>query len=252
VFSRLGISFLIFLFIAACSRVPKGIIPERKMQQVLTDMHIADAIINSDPSTFRDDEAKKALFQSVFDKHRVTEAKYDSSLIWYGKNLDVYMQVYTMALADVKRRIEIIGPIESEKTYSPNKDSVDIWTIDRYVEFSPASLSNLVVFNFQEREEYSSGSVFVLGMNVWGLASGRIPPIEVHLRAEQSDTTLIVQNSIRTDGYHELILRSVPTKRVKQVHGYIRLGNDTIPYRKIYIDNFRMMKYLYGSEAVMN
>lgn len=247
VFNGLGVSFLIFLIIAACSRVPKGIIPERKMQQILTDMHLADAIIDADPYNFHTYEAKKALYQSVFDKHRITEAVYDSSLIWYGKNLDVYMQVYKMALTEVNRQIATIGTIEPEQAYIPNKDSVDIWSIDRYYTFSPASLSNTLIFKFSEREEYSSGSIFVLGVHVWGLASGILPPVEVHLRAEQNDTTIIVNKSIINDGYHELILRSVPVKKVKQVYGYIRLNGGIVPYHKIYLDDFRMMKYLYDS-----
>ena len=252
VFYRFEILFLFFLFTAACSRVPKGIIPERKMQQIITDIHLAEAIIDADPSVYPTNEEKKALYQSVFDKHRVTEAKYDSSLIWYGKNLDVYMQVYNMALAEVNKSIEKIGSVEPERVYIPNKDSVDIWSIGRYHEFFPTSLSNTVIFNFREGEEYNSGSIFVLGMHIWGLASGVLSPIEVHLRAEQRDTTVVLKNTIHHDGYHEMILRSIPTQRVRQVYGYIRFNGGTFPYHKIYVDDLRMMKYLYGSEAVVN
>ena len=250
VFYWLGMSFFLFLSITACSRVPKGIIPERKMQQLLTDIHLVEAIINMEPSAYLGNEEKKALYQSVFDKHRVTEAVYDSSLIWYGKNLDVYMQVYNMALADVNKRIEKIGLIEPDIVYMPNKDSVDIWSIGKYHEFSPVSLSNTVIFNFQEREEYNSGSIFVLGMHVWGLASGLLPPIEVHINAEQRDTTITIKNTINNDGYHEMILQSIPTMKVRQVYGYIRFNGSTLPYRKIYLNDLHMMKYLYGSEVV--
>ena len=247
VFNRLGVLFLLFLFVAACSRVPKGVIPERKMQQIITDMHLADAIINSDLSTYYDNEVKKALYLSVFEKHRVTEAVYDSSLVWYGKNLDVYMQVYNMALVDVNRRIERIGTIAPEEVYNPHKDSVNIWRIGRYYEFYPSSLSNTIIFNFRESEEYNSGSIFVLGLHVWGLASGIQSPVDIHLHAEQNDTTIIVSDKIYNDGYHEIVLRSVPVKKVKQVFGYIRLNGGSVPYHKIYIDNLQLMKYFYGS-----
>jgi len=250
----LKISFLLIitLIFAACSRVPKGIIPERKMQQILTDMYLAEEIINADPYSFRTVEDKKALYQSVFEKHRVTQAIYDSSLIWYGKNLDIYMQVNNMALTEVTKRIEKIGPIEPETAYSPSKDSVDIWSIGRYHEFYPTALSNVIAFTIRDSEEYSSGSIFVLGMNVWGLATRLSTPIEVHLRAEQRDTTVVVKNTITSDGYHEIILRSAPTQRIRQVYGYIRFNGNPQPYHKIYIDDLRMIKYLYGSEAIAN
>jgi len=252
VFNGLGILFLIILIFTACSRVPKGIIPERKMQQIVTDMHLAEEIINSEPSYYGSYKEKQALYQSVFDKHRVTEARYDSSLIWYGKNLDVYMQVYNMALAEVNKRIDQFGPIEPDIVYIPNKDSIDIWSIGRFYEFTSSSLSNTIIFNFREGEEYSSGSIFVLGLYIWGLTYNNLPPVEVHLRAEQRDTTVILKNTIHNNGYHEMILRSIPTQRVRRVYGYIRFNGGMNPYHKIYLNDLSMMKYLYGSEAIEN
>ena len=252
VFNRLGISLFLFLFMAACSRAPKGIIPERKMMQILTDMHIAEAIIETDRYDYSTKEEREALYQSVFDKHRVTEAMYDSSLIWYGKNLHVYMQVYNMALADVNKRIEKINVMETESVNTSSEDSLNIWSIGRYHEFYPASLSNTLIFNFQPDEEYSSGSVFVLSLHVRGLASGLQQPVEAFLCAEQRDTTLILKSRIHNDGYHEMILRSLPTRRVGRVYGYIRLNERTTPYHKIYLDDLRMKRYRYGSEEIAN
>ena len=249
VFSGFGISLILTLFMVACSRAPKGIISEKKMQNLLTDMHLADAMISLDPYNFENDEEKKALYQSVFDKHRVTEAVYDSSLVWYGKNLDIYMQVYNMALTDVKKKIEEIGIVEPENVISANEDMVDIWSLGKYHEFYPSSLSNSLIFNFIPDEDYSSGSIFVFGMQVMGLVSGMQSPVEVHLRAEQNDTTIVVTNSITTDGYHEMILRTIAINRVRRVYGYVRFNETTVPYHKIYLNDFSMMKYRYGTEA---
>ena len=61
------------------------------MCDVLIDMQMAETIINDDPYTYGSFCQKNALFQSVFKKHNLTQAEYDSSLIWYGKNIDIYM-----------------------------------------------------------------------------------------------------------------------------------------------------------------
>jgi hypothetical protein len=249
VFSGLGISFILFLFVVACSRAPKGIISERKMQKILTDMHLADAIISSDPYTFQNDNEKRALYQSVFDKHRITQAVYDSSLVWYGKNLDVYMQVYNMALIDVKKKIDQIVIVEPEKVLSPNDDMFDIWSIDKYHEFYPTSLSNSLFFNFVPNEDYSSGSIFVFGMQVMGFIEGMQSSVEVHIRAVQNDTTMLMNNRIYNNGYHEMIIRTLPVQKVKRVYGYIRFDENTVPYHKIYLNDMSMVKYRYGTEA---
>jgi uncharacterized protein (UPF0248 family) len=212
-------------------------------------MHLADAIITSDPRTFQTDEDKMTLYQSVLDKHRVTQAIYDSSLVWYGKNLDVYMQVYNMALIDVKKKIDAIGIIEPERTASPNDDMFDIWSIGRTHEFHPSSLSNSLIFNFQPDENYSSGSIFVFGMRVMGFISGMQSPVEVHLHAEQNDTTIMMHHDIHNDGFHEMILRTLPVQKVKRVYGYVRFNENAVPYHKIYLNDLSLIKYRYGTEA---
>ncbi len=86
--------------LAACSKVPDGILSEKKMQGVLTDMLLAEAMVNVDYNTYKSDTMKLALYESVFRKHDITQAVYDSSLVWYGRNLDIYMEVYNRVLAD--------------------------------------------------------------------------------------------------------------------------------------------------------
>lgn len=95
--------------LAACSKVPDGILSEKKMQGVLTDMLLAEAMVNVDYNAYKSDTMKLALYESVFRKHDITQAVYDSSLVWYGRNLDIYMEVYNRVLADLNKRINNLG-----------------------------------------------------------------------------------------------------------------------------------------------
>ncbi|MDR1746727.1 MAG: DUF4296 domain-containing protein [Tannerella sp.] len=248
----LGMMLIIIAFSASCSRTPKGILSEEKMRQVLVDMQLAEAMINSDQGKYGPMDERMRLYQAVFDKYHLTKAEYDSSLIWYGKNLDIYMQIYEMAEADVKQRIEAIGDVKPEVTSQSSADSVDIWVYRKYYELSPDALVNTVLFDFQPDEPYSSGSIFLFGMNVWGLPlpSATETPIVVQLRAFQSDTIVSVKDTIRADGYHELMLRTISTKKVVRVYGYIRSDIRDVRYHKIYLDQLLMMKFRYGSQAL--
>ena len=58
--------------LSACSPVPDGILSQKDMQAVLTDMQIAEGIISSDNETYKDDAQKLALYESVFRKHHIT------------------------------------------------------------------------------------------------------------------------------------------------------------------------------------
>lgn len=248
--------FVLFIlcitFWVACSRTPNGVIKEKKMRNVLVDIHLAEALINMNPQDYNSLEDKKAVYQAVFDKYDIKEAEYDSSLVWYGKNLDLYMRIYNLALSDVKKRIENMGDVKPEAAPASNQDSVDIWMYPRYYEFSPFALSNTIIFNFKPAREYASGSAFILGFQICGLPPKSNLPLNLHLRADQSDTTLIVRNTIKEDGYHEVLIKTLPTKKVKRIYGYIRLDESlqSGKYHKIYLDEFRLTKFNYGSAYI--
>ena len=232
--------------LAACSKVPDGILSEKKMQGVLTDMLLAEAMVNVDYNTYKSDTMKLALYESVFRKHDITQAVYDSSLVWYGRNLDIYMEVYNRVLADLNKRINNLGDVQADAAPVSNRDSVDIWPRRSYLVLSPTSVFNGVTFDIRPETNYSSGSSFVLGMRVWGLNNKMAYKPEVRLSADQGDTTLTVNSKITKDGYHETILKTIPTKKVKRVFGYIRMDNMDTTYYKVYIVS--LMKYNYGKE----
>ncbi len=236
--------------IAACSKAPDGILSERKMKDVMVDMYIAENMINSGSQEFPDSLHKQALFQSVFKKHNITQATYDSSLVWYGKNIDIMMQVLDLAIADVNERIRDLGDVQASAAPSSNQDSVNIWPRRDFLVLQPNALFNGVTFEIKPERNYSSGSAFVLNMNVWGVTQRMPQKPEVRLTIEQIDTTLVVNKTITGDGFQQIVLRGIPTRQIRRVHGYIRMDNTDANYYKVYIDHLNLIKYNYGSQAL--
>ncbi|WP_459189045.1 DUF4296 domain-containing protein [Parabacteroides sp. APC149_11_2_Y6] len=240
--------FVIFLgmIAVACSKVPGGLLSEKDMQSVLIDMQLAEAMIYQYPDKFPDEAHKKAVFQSVFQKHEITEAVYDSSLVWYGRNLDIYMGVCDRVLAELNKRQKALGDVQINVTVD-KEDSIDIWPRRRFLTLEPDAIFNGVAFNVEPKTSYSSGSAFVLGMNVWGINEKWKYKPEVRLSVFQGDTTITVNKKISKDGYYETIVKSLPTKRVKSVYGHIFMNNaDSASYYKVYVDSLSLMKYNYG------
>lgn len=244
-----GIAFLVIILLTTCSKVPDHILSEKKMQEVVIDMHLAEAIIASDYTKYSNDSVKKVLFQSVFAKHRISQADYDSSLVWYGQNLDIYLEVYDRAKISVEQRIKDLGDVQAKAAPSSNQDSVDIWPRRSSMAFAPDALFNGTVFDIKPDVNYSSGSSFVLGLKVWGVNPGWRHYPEVRMSVDQGDTIITTNKRITADGYHEVMLKSLPTKRVRRVYGFIRLDNTDADYHKVFVDSLNLMKYNYGSGA---
>lgn len=244
--------FMAFIFMIACSKVPSGILSEKKMKEVLIDMHLAEAMINSDYKEYNTYEKKEALYKSVFDKHGVTEAEYDTSLVWYGRNLDIYMRVYDGVIAELNAKKKALGDIQPDAAPNTGQDSVNIWNRFDYLTFSPYSPYNGVYFNFVPQGGYRAGSSFVLALDVWGLNKRMTQAPEVRLSVEQSDTTFTAMRYLTHDGLNELMVKSLPLQPIKRVYGYIRLKASRDRYYKIYVDSIRLMRYNYGTNVVLN
>jgi hypothetical protein len=246
---KYSIALLTLTMFVTCSKVPRGILPENKMKEVMIDMQLAENIMSENYQSYPDSAHRIALFRAVFRKHNITQAVYDSSLVWYGKNLNILIQVYDLALTDINKRIHDMGDIQASALPSANQDSLNIWPRRNYLTFYPKGF-NGTLFNIKPDAAYISGSSFSLNLYVWGLTEQMLHSPEVRIAAELVDTTFIINQTIRTDGYHQILLKTLPTKPIRRIYGYIRMDNPGTEYYKIYIDSLSLIKYNYGSPAL--
>lgn len=252
--NRLRIFGMIMLFClaASCSRVPKYIISEKKMRAVLYDMQLAEGLVETKNESFQTSEERKAVYNAVFSKHQITQAQYDSSLVWYGKNMDLYMRIYRLVLKDVNASVAALGDVKPNPLSgeASARDSIDVWIYNRSFTFLPTRIFNTLTFSIDPQVPYSAGSSYVFGMSVWGVQSeGKHKPV-IHISAVHQDTIVSVNQKITGDGYYETVLKTVEGKPVKRVYGYILMNNAEATYHRIYTDNIQLMKYNFDSTAL--
>ena len=231
----------------SCSKTPDGVLKEKKMQYVQRDMVMAEGMISQNPSEYDTQEKKEALYKSVFKKHNTTEAEYDSSLMWYGKNLDIYMKVIDRISDDLKA---IDKQVQEELKIVPQgptrTDSVDIWNKRTNLKFIARDGGNRYAFQIKPTSQYPSGSSFVFAAKVYGVSPKMNEYPILKISADQTDTIVSVRDTIKEDGIVKLILKTIPTKQIRSVFGNISIsGNDTIDY-KIMMDSINVYRYNYG------
>lgn len=103
--------FLVFFMtiFTSCSRdketIPKGIIPEEKMAEILTDIHIAEAYTNFknlQAENLRQNISSYYLF--IFKNHQVSEEDFEESFDFYSKNPNAFVEVYTQVLINISKK----------------------------------------------------------------------------------------------------------------------------------------------------
>ncbi len=240
------VCFLALICMAfSCSRVPKHIISERKMRVVLHDMLIAEAMVESLHDSYQTSEERMAVYDAVFAKHQITQAKYDSTLMWYGKNMDLYMGIYKLVQRDINAEIAALGEIKPNPISGDvsNYDSIDIWIFNRSGVFLPERIFNALLFDISPQRPYSPGSSYVLRLAIWGLPSELKYKPRLHLSAVHADTIISVNQELAADGYYEATVKALADKDVKRIYGYVFLNEAALAYQRIYLNDIRLMKY---------
>ena len=67
------------------------------MADLIVDLQLAEAYIESHTADFEDDSSKLVIKQSIFKKHGITQQDYDSSLVWYAHNMEDYNKAFDKA-----------------------------------------------------------------------------------------------------------------------------------------------------------
>lgn len=89
----LYIVILTMFAICACDDRPKGVLSRGEMEDVLYDYHIAQGLIEQLPDSVREKVAQDYI-NAVYQKHDITEAQFDSSIVYYNRNTRDLLKIY--------------------------------------------------------------------------------------------------------------------------------------------------------------
>ena len=77
-----------------CDRRPKEVLSERKWSAFMADMQLAEACLNSSAVSVHSRDGRLELGRSVLAAHGVTQEQLDTTLAWYGRNIDNYSELF--------------------------------------------------------------------------------------------------------------------------------------------------------------
>jgi len=154
---RIEVAFFILLgfilFMSACSR-PKGVLSQSKMADVLVDMHKADAALVEKNLVYVRYSMKAPYYNFILKKHDITQAQFDSSLVWYTKNPQQFENVYTDVIDQLTKLQKDVNenkfhPIDPEEI---GKIRIDLWNKDRKFAFNKDSTRTKLDFEIQNND----------------------------------------------------------------------------------------------------
>jgi hypothetical protein len=231
IFNRFILLVTIILLLSGCDRRPRGVLNQNEMTIVLTEMHKTDASLMERGLANNHYSDKAPYYKFIFKKYKITQAEFDSSLVWYSKNPRVFGNIYTKVLAnltDLQKEVKN-GKYHPVDTLDLTKMRTSIW--NKRMKYLLTKDSTRTHLNFDIPE-----SNFMLG-DVYELKFlQRIAPVD-----SSSNQRIILRvnyvngkvDSVSGIAYHDSILRRYTVRlhayrklKIKSVSGEL-LGSKT-------------------------
>ena len=118
-----------FLLLSACDGRPRGVLDQKDMTKILIDMHKTEAILSERGLSYSRYSSKAPYYNFVLKKYGITQAQFDSSLVWYTKNPKKFGRIYDDVTAQLTKFQKEIkgGKYHAVDTLELAKIKVNIW-----------------------------------------------------------------------------------------------------------------------------
>lgn len=121
---RVKIVCLLLLCVAIVGCRPRGVLSNREMRDVLYDLHRADGAIQVAGYNYSHDQEVAGYYKNVLDKHGITQEQFDSSLVWFTDNPQIFNKIYPKVIERLEADFEVQKQIREairQKRLASNK-----------------------------------------------------------------------------------------------------------------------------------
>ena len=210
--------FLLFLLTACSVDLPSYVISQGKMEHILYDYHLAQGMAEAQGG---DVQANRYLYvQKVFEKYHITEAEFDTSMVWYSGHASHLDEMYARIDARLERESFAAGlniPEEDKFAhYTAEGDTANIWQGRDMVFLQGNREENLYTIVMPADTSFHRGDYFMLRFgNRFVVADNQREAYAlVQIRY---DNDSVVAGHIMLNGDHDINL-SIPQEKVLKDH----------------------------------
>ena len=247
----LQVLLVVGLMLSACKpTVPVEIIQPDDMEDLLYDYYVAQNITGD--SRDGNDYRTKYNYGLVFKKHGVTEAEFDSSLVYYYNHIEDLYKIYESVQARLSdEALELgasVGDVERYMKRSLSGDTMDIWTGHRHHLFFPQPPYNIFQFTQKADTACRANDSYLLTFGSSFLVqSGSRSATALLSVIYENDSVITKSISVPLSGTANL---SIPecSLRAKEFRGYFympkRQGADNVNDMCLYLANhIQLMRF---------
>ena len=230
----LAVAALVLLI--GCRTTPDNVLTPDEMADLLVDIHHAEAVADVQYSMYSPDTMRAALRQSVYDRHGITQADFDTSLAWYGRHIEKYIDLYDVVIERLEKQAEQAGTYRGGSG-SLSGDSIDAWDGSPHYVLTRRSPMHFLDFNLARDDNWKNGDSYTWQFKVFN----RLSPMEVGLFVDYGDgSTDYMTSNVEQDGWFRTTVVLDSLRDPQSVYGFILV--EPRDDEEIYIDSLSLIR----------
>jgi len=254
--NKFGIKFLFFGFLiiilsSSCISRPDYVLDEVKMVDVLTDVHLSEAMMetqqmNSDFESI--ENYRQAIMASVLVKNGVTRAQYDSSLVWYGQNLKYLVRVYNKVQKNLTTEVDYWDKLtensKSEFALSEAGDSVNVWSVEKYLYLAEDRMNSFRFWEIPSDSNYYAGDSIIWQFDIPQIPDSHYLVASLSLYNSEDNSFIGKSVAIQNDTSFTISCNSDTAKLFTQINASLSLVKDSLSVKDdyVFIDNISLIR----------
>lgn len=242
--------FVLLLAVACTPTVPSQYIQPDELEDILYDYHVAQAMsktIGSDNYEYN----KHLYIEAVLKKYGVSEADFDSSLVYYYTRADRLRSIYAHVSERLNEEAKFlgasVGDISRYSQYSATGDTANIWSDASDALLIPRPTQNRFDFTVNVDTTFHLGDSFMFQfVSEFLYQNGSKDAVVCIVTKYEGDSILQIPNHVSVPGLTQIRVPANRERKLKEIRGFIYLndGGDISDTRKMmYISQLQLIRF---------
>lgn len=248
----LWVALGLLLLMACTPSVPSDVIQPGDMEDILYDYHLSQAMAKVDHPGAEGEFEKTRNFLAVLKKYEVTEAEFDSSLVYYYSHIDRLKKIYSEVnerLADEAKSLGAqVGEIGRYSQYSTTGDTANIWKGVSDLMLIPKPMMNRYDFAVKVDTAFHKGDSFMFQFTtdfIW--QNGMKDAVVCFMTKYEGDSIIQTVNHVSVPGLSQIRIPANNENRLKEMRGFIYLGQgndpDDVTRKMMFVSQIQLIRF---------
>ncbi len=229
--------------------VPSNYIQPGDMEAILYDYHVAQAMGREGQRDGLNYDENGYLLAALR-KHAVTEAEFDSSLVYYYSHAERLKNIYEKVserLTNEAAALGVTDGISGQSYYGTTGDTANVWHGASEVLLMPLPTANRYDFSLKADTSYHKGDSFMFQFNAeYIYESGSRDAVVCLLSTYEGDSIVQTVYHITMSGRSQIRVPQNSEGRLKEMKGFVYLASDhqnRNVRRMMFINNLQLIRF---------